>query len=117
MFPSSLDICTREYLTVHSSHECNVNTPLDLHEPLFKMKAINLKFPIEDLDSPGFPSTLSTITPILSLSELDHWYLIVYFIRSEDNPSDDCTRASQPKDFGANCRWITHLLYLFSIGS
>jgi hypothetical protein len=37
---------------------------------------------------------------ILSLSELDHWYLITYFIRSEDNPSDDCTRASPPKDFG-----------------
>jgi hypothetical protein len=27
MFPTSLNICTREYLTVHSSHECNVNTP------------------------------------------------------------------------------------------
>ncbi|KAI9550515.1 hypothetical protein GHT06_005391 [Daphnia sinensis] len=46
---------------------------------------------------------------ILSHSELDHWY----FVRSEDNPADDCTRAPPPKDFEPNCRWIT----VFSIGS
>lgn len=32
---------------------------------------------------------------ILSHSALNHWY----FVRSEDNPADDCTRPSPPKDF------------------
>jgi hypothetical protein len=29
-----------------------------------------------------------------------------HFVRSEDNPADDCTRASPPKDFVPGCRWI-----------
>jgi hypothetical protein len=39
---------------------------------------------------------------ILANSALNDWH----FVRSEDNPADDCTRASPPKDFVPGCRWI-----------
>ena len=39
---------------------------------------------------------------ILAHSTPDLWH----YVRSEDNPADDCTRGIAPKDFGPGCRWI-----------
>jgi hypothetical protein len=40
---------------------------------------------------------------ILAHSALNDWH----FIRSSDNPADECTRGNTPKDFGPGCRCIT----------
>ena len=39
---------------------------------------------------------------VLAHSTPDQWH----YVRSEDNPADDCTRGITPKDFGPDCRWI-----------
>jgi hypothetical protein len=50
------------------------------------------------------------ILKILANSALNDWY----FVRSKDNPAEECTRTSPPKDFGPSCnRWIVGPSLLF----
>ncbi|XP_032785664.2 uncharacterized protein LOC116923312 [Daphnia magna] len=61
---------------------------------------------------PGRPSFVNKRTnEILQHSTVDQWH----YIRSSDNPADDCTRGIVPKDFGPNCRWIRGPDVLFNV--
>lgn len=61
---------------------------------------------------PGRPSFVNKRTgEILQHSTVDQWH----YIRSNDNPADDCTRGIVPKDFGSNCRWIRGPDILFDV--
>lgn len=61
---------------------------------------------------PGRPSFVNKRTnEILQYSTADQWH----YIRSSDNPADDCTRGIVPKDFGPNFRWIRRPDVLFNV--